>query len=97
VTALSALRRRVAMAARSMPSATAPHVLTSEQAIRECQALVDEMKAGGWVPPDDGEPLTADEEAALIERAMREVNETPTETAEDGSGCRSRYAVAERR
>lgn len=65
-----------------LPS-TAPRMMTSEQAICECAALVEEMKAGGWVVPDTSEPMTDEEEAALITRALAEAD------AELGQAARS--------
>jgi len=44
------LRARLDRLAAHVPGATAPHLPTSEQAIRECQALVDEARAAWWAP-----------------------------------------------
>jgi hypothetical protein len=48
--------------------------MTSEEAIRECAVLVEEMKAAGVVVPDTSEPMTDEEEAALITRALAEAD-----------------------
>jgi hypothetical protein len=69
---LRELRARLDRLTGHVPSATTGPMMTSEQAIRECQALVEEMKAAGLVVPDTSEPMTAEEEAALVARALEE-------------------------
>lgn len=75
VASLLALRLRLDRLVANVPSATAGRPMTSEEAIRECAALVEEMKAAGVVVPDTSEPLTTEEEAALVARALKEAAE----------------------
>ena len=55
-----------------VPTPTAGRPMTSEQAIRACAAVVEQMRAAGVVVPDASEPMTAEEEAALVARALKE-------------------------
>ncbi len=85
------LRGRLPSLAARAPSAPTGRMLTSEQAIREVQALVNEMQVAGAVVPLTNEAISPEQEAALIARALAEVD------AELGQGCRNRSAVAQRR
>ena len=76
---LHQLHARLAAVAARVPSAMAPRVPTSEEAIREVQALVDQMKAEGAVIPDTSEPMSPAEEAALIARALKQAAIEPTQ------------------
>jgi len=69
---LERLRARLAALAVHVPTPTAGRPMTSEQAIRACAAVVEQMKAAGVVVPDDDEPLSMEAERALIARALAE-------------------------
>lgn len=88
------LRGQLASLAARVPSATGPHLPTSEQAIRECQALVEKAKDEGWTPPDDGEPMSAEEEAALITRTLAEAD---AELGQAATGASGGFCLADHR
>ena len=59
------LRARLDRLMVHVPTPTAGRPMTSEQAIRACAAVVEQMRAAGVVVPDASEPMTAEEEAAI--------------------------------
>ena len=55
---LERLRARLAALAAHVPTPTAGRPMTSEQAIRACAAVVEQMKAAGVVVPDVAKPCS---------------------------------------
>jgi hypothetical protein len=69
---LHSIRARLDRLTGHVPNVPTPRMMTSEEAIREVQALVRMMEAEGCAFPDHYEPLTAEQERALVLRALEE-------------------------